>query len=263
MRATLKAFLQRLIKRYEGGWVWDKRDPGGPTNFGVTWRVLAAHRGEPATSAAEWAPKVKAMSIDEAIAIYEKKYAPPVLYDLLPAGVDAAMLDYAVNSGPGRANRVARRIVGSPDGTSMTPIIVDRIKVHGVERFINNLCDERLRFMRSLKGGSMWQTYGIGWGARVADLRQYSIALSKGKVPLQPPDLSTVPTPKAEVPKPGKTVETSSSGIGGVLTSIIGYLSDIPVGWIVAGVAAIIVVGVTVAVIRDYRAKLAEMKVHI
>lgn len=263
MQATLKAFLQRLIKRYEGGWVWDKDDPGGPTNFGVTWRALADHRGEVATTAAEWAPKVKAMSLAEAVAIYEKKYAPPVWYSSLPAGVDTCMLDYAVNSGPGRANRVARRIVGLPDGTSMTSQVVAKIREMGAAPFIEKMCDERLAFMKSLKGGAMWAKYGKGWGTRVADLRAYSRALAIGKVPVPAPDLSTTPTPKAEVQKPGKGGSTAGSGVGGVLTTIVGYLTDLPWMWIGAGVVAVVAVGVAIHVYRDIRAAKAEVKVHI
>lgn len=265
MNSTLKTFLQRLIKRYEGGWVWDKADPGGPTNFGVTWRALAEHRKEPATSASDWAPKVKAMAISEAIDIYTQKYAVAVRYDDLPAGVDATMLDYAVNSGYGRSNRVARRIVGSPDGTALTPVIIDRIKAMPADAFIDAMCNERLAFMKSLKGGAMWQRYGKGWGDRVADLRRYSHLLAKGTTehPNTAPDLSNVPTPKAEVPKPNKTVEAGSSGTGGLLASIAGYLADIPVTYIVVAVVVIVAVGFAIGVYRDLAAKTAEEKVHI
>lgn len=263
MLSSLKSFLQRLIKRYEGGYVWDKADPGGPTKYGVTWIALAAHRNEKATSAAEWAPIVKAMAIDEAIAIYEKKYAPPIRYNELPLGIDATMMDYGVNSGYGRANRVARRLVGMPDGTSSSPELVSKIRQMPAADFINSMCDERLRFMKSLKGGSMWARYGKGWGDRVADLRAYALGLSAGKIVPPAPDLSTTPTPKAEVPKPGKAGTTAGSGLGSVLASVIGFLTDLPWLWIGGAVAAAIAIGVTVHIVRDIRAAKAEAKVHI
>jgi lysozyme family protein len=40
------AFCSRMIKKYEGGYGWDKGDSGGPTKFGVTCYDLAAHRGQ-------------------------------------------------------------------------------------------------------------------------------------------------------------------------------------------------------------------------
>ena len=42
------------------------------------------------------------------------------------------------------------------------------------EKFINELCDARLDFLRGLRN---WGTFGRGWAARVKDLRQYSLAL--------------------------------------------------------------------------------------
>lgn len=262
MITTLKSFLQRLIKKYEGGYVNRASDPGGPTNFGITWRALAAHRGEPATSAAEWAPKVKAMSIDEAVKIYEKNFAPPIHYNDLPLGVDVVMMDYGVNSGPGRPVRVACSIVGSP-GTKLTPEVLEKIKAFPANVFINKMCDERLAFMKSLKGGAMWQEYGKGWGARVADLRSYSVSLAHGGTVAPAPDLSNVPTPKAEVPKPSQTGTATGSGLGGVFASVAGYLADIPVGWIIGGVVAVLVLGVAIGVYRDLKAQHAEAKVHI
>ncbi len=264
MQVTLQAFLQRMIRKYEGGWVWDKNDPGGPTNYGVTWIALADHRKEPANSASDWAPKVKAMGISEAIQIYEKKYAPPVHYAALPAGVDTTMLDYGVNSGPGRANRVARRIVGMPDGTRMTDEVVAKIRAMSPSDFINKMNDERLAFMKSLKGGAMWQRYGKGWGTRVSDLRSYSLALASGKVVPQPaPDLSKVPTPKAQVEKPSKKVETSSSGIGGAIASAIAYFTDLPWLYIGAGVGTIFAISIAVGVYRELKSRAAAAKVHI
>lgn len=263
MLSSLKSFLQRLIKRYEGGYVWDKSDPGGPTKYGVTWRVLAQHRGQTPTTEAEWAPIVKAMSLDEAIAIYEKKYAPPIRYNELPLGIDTTMMDYGVNSGYGRANRVARRIVGLTDSTSTSDELVQRIKRMPANDFINAMCDERLRFMQSLKGGAMWKRYGKGWGDRVADLRSYSVALAAGKIVPTAPDLSTTPTPKAEVPKPGKTVETTSSGLGSAIATVLGYLADLPWFYIGGAVVVVIAIGFTIAVVRDIQAAKADAKVHI
>ena len=259
MLASLKSFLQRLIKRYEGGYVWDKADPGGPTNYGVTWIALADHRKEKATSAAEWAPKVKAMSINEAIEIYENKYAPPVRYDKLPLGVDTTMLDYAVNSGPARPKKVACAIVGTKVYDDAT---IAKIKAMPSADFINTMNDERLRFMKALKGGSMWARYGKGWGSRVADLRAYSLALAAGKVSPMPPDLSSTPTPKAEVKKPSTTVSTSSSGLGGALATLAGWFADLPWLYIGGGVAAVVVVVIAIHVYRDIKAA-KEDQVHL
>lgn len=262
MQGTFKAFISRVIKRYEGGYVWDKDDPGGPTNFGVTCYALAAHRGQKMHSMAAWAPIVRELSLAEAVDIYEKKYAAPIAYARLPAGVDTTLLDYAINSGHGRANRVARRIAGLEDGTRMTTEVVDALSRRNAADVINAICDERLRFMKAIRGGTAWAKYKRGWSARVADLRAYSLALAAGTSRPKAPDLSSVPTPKAEVPKPGKTVETVSSGLGGLVTTVLGYLTDLPWLWIAGGLVVVVLIGVGIAVYRDVRAA-KEDKVYI
>jgi len=128
--------------------------------------------------------------------------------------------------------------------------------------FINKMCDERLRFMKSLKGGSMWTKYGTGWGNRVADLRTYSLALAAGKLTGPAPDLSNTPTPKAEVQKPGKTTNTAVTGSGSVIATVLGYLGNVPWGWVAAGVAVIVVIAVTVHIVRDIKAA-KEDQVHL
>ena len=103
-----------MISRYEGGYCWDKEDPGGPTKYGITCYDLAEHRGKRMTSMAAWASIVRDMPLSEAEDIYEIKYARAVSFAALPAGVDCVMMDYGVNSGIGRVNRVAR----APPGTA-------------------------------------------------------------------------------------------------------------------------------------------------
>lgn len=67
--STYKTFIDRMISRYEGGYGWNRKDPGGPTKYGVTCWDLAEHRKFKMDSMARWAPIVQALTIDEAEAI--------------------------------------------------------------------------------------------------------------------------------------------------------------------------------------------------
>src|SRR4051812_20123609 len=74
-------------------------DPGGLTNHGVTQKVYDAYRaslGQPLQS-------VKRITNAEVTAIYQEQFWTPIRGDDLPSGVDWAVFDFAVNSGPGRA----------------------------------------------------------------------------------------------------------------------------------------------------------------
>ena len=106
VKQTYEAAITRVFAD-EGGYTNDAADPGGPTNWGIT--IFDARMyWKPGATAAD----VRAMPKSVAEQIYRDKYAAVVQYDLLPAGVDYAVLDYGINSGVGRAAKVLQRLVG-------------------------------------------------------------------------------------------------------------------------------------------------------
>lgn len=105
--AEWDADVKRWVLEYEGGFVNHPRDPGGATNMGITRRTLAAWRGHPVS-----VQDVRDLTKSEAMAIYKAHYWDAVQGDRLPRGLDYAVYDYAVNSGPGRAARDLQRCLG-------------------------------------------------------------------------------------------------------------------------------------------------------
>jgi lysozyme family protein len=98
MRGNLENCV-KLTFGDEGGYVNNPNDPGGPTKYGITLKTLAAYRRQSKVTAAD----VKALSLAEAAAILDSQYWRKVWGDELPRGVDYAMFDFAVNSGPAQA----------------------------------------------------------------------------------------------------------------------------------------------------------------
>ena len=200
MQANYQPFIDRVIHNYEGGYGWNKKDTGGPTKYGITCYDLAEYRGQTMDSMARWAPLVQAMPLTEAEAIYKTKYANGASFDTLATGVDCCCLDYAINSGVSRANLVRNRIMAAhPNCTSA--------------EFVNLMCDERLTFMKSIRGGSAWAEFGHGWSTRVADLRAYCLHLAAGgadNIGPAAPDLTTTAQPKAK--HVAKTAGTATAG---------------------------------------------------
>lgn len=197
MKDTYVAFVDRMIDRYEGPYGWNRKDPGGPTKYGITCYDLAEHRREKMDSMTRWATIVKSMTRDEAEQIYREKYATAIMYDALPAGVDACVMDYAVNSGFARAVRVLRTLVGMPASDRMTASAVDAVCKVDPKTLIHSICTERLHFMHGIRKGEAWDEFGHGWASRVADLETYSDAIVDRVPPHEAPDLSKVATPKA------------------------------------------------------------------
>ncbi len=190
MQENYKAFVDRMITRYEGGYGWDRGDPGGPTKFGITCFDLAEHRHEKMSSMAHWAPLVKAMPLTEAEDIYARKYATATRFNEVESGSDCAIFDFGVNSGPSRAIKYAQLVVGTKRDGILGPITLEAINNMESNRFVDNLCDFRLSFLRHL---GTWPIFGHGWSARVSDLRTYCHRLTGaiGAKAFNPEDIPT------------------------------------------------------------------------
>lgn len=159
----MKANFQKSLKPvlvWEGGYVNHPKDPGGPTNKGVTQRVYDAYRansGKPKQTVA----KITSVEVE---AIYKVQYWDVVKGDQLPVGVDLAVFDYAVNSGTGRASRALQKVLGVQQDGSVGQITIEAAKNIDSLACIKLICDERLQFVKNLK---TWSTFGKGWQRRI------------------------------------------------------------------------------------------------
>jgi lysozyme family protein len=260
---TYAAFADRMIHKYEGGYGWNHRDPGGPTNFGITCFDLAEFMGQKMDSMSRWAPIVKAMPLSTAEAIYKKKYATALRYDDLPAGVDACMLDYGVNSGTSRAILSACAILKLPTTRVMTQPLLDAIKKVDPVAFVDAMCAERLHFMHAIKGGAMWATFGGGWGARVADLKAYCTHLAQGGAATAGPafiDLSNTIQPKAT--HVGTTAAKTTGGLV-IATATAAQVAGFPWYYALGAAVLTVVAGVVYEAISSGRAGSANSTVVI
>ena len=162
--------LARLLA-HEGGYVNDPRDPGGPTKYGITLAVYRAS-GHPGATAAD----VQAMTLAEAKAIYRRRYWDALRCDDLPAGIDYAVFDYGVNSGPARAAKALQRLVGVAADGRIGPVTLAAARRHDAAEIVQRLCEERLAFLKSL---GTWPAFGAGWARRVAAVRVAALALAQ------------------------------------------------------------------------------------
>ncbi len=246
MQADYDPFVGRMIQRYEGPYGWNKKDPGGPTKYGITCFDLAEHMGQKMDSMARWAPIVQAMTLATAEAIYATKYAVAIGFNDLPAGCDVVVMDYAVNSGVGRGKRVLNAFRGD---------------LSSPKKFIDEVCAERLRFMHAIRGGSAWAEFGHGWQARVTDLQAYAEHLAAGgthETAPAAPDLSQVVTPKAT--NVGKTATTGTAG-GVVAAGVAAHQGGLPIWGVIGAAVAVLVAGVAYEAISASNASAANLKV--
>jgi len=232
-----------LVLREEGGFVNNPKDPGGATNKGVTLATFRRYV-KPSGTVAD----LKRLTTAQAETVYYKQYWSAVDGPALPAGVDYAVFDFAVNSGPARAAKYLQAVVGAPQDGKIGPKTIAACEAMAADDVVNKLCDRRMAFLRGLK---TWTTFHNGWTARVSRVRAAALDMvgnpadvvtKEVHVPV-PVEKPTVPTTvevkvKEKVDWWGKL--TGGAGIGGLgLSGVLGadWKTILAVG--VVGIAAV------------------------
>lgn len=174
---SLKAVLV-----FEGGYVNHPKDPGGETNRGVTKRVYDGYR----KSLGKATQSVKLISEAEVADIYRRQYWNVVKGDRLPTGVDFAVFDGAVNSGPSQAVKWLQRALqalglygGKIDGVCGEATVAAANRINDNDALVAAICARRLDFCQALK---TWQAFGKGWSSRIAQAKKTGQAWATGSV---------------------------------------------------------------------------------
>lgn len=155
----------KLVLGVEGGYSDDPQDAGGATDHGITQKVFNGWL----RSHGDAARDVRTITPDEVAAIYHDEYWSAVKGDELPAGVDIAVFDFAVNSGVARAAIYLQEIVGvAPDGR-IGPLTLAAVAKDRPVFLITKLCAMRIGFLKRLSG---WGHDGHGWTNRVNAVEQ-------------------------------------------------------------------------------------------
>lgn len=207
---------------HEGGYSNHPEDNGGETNQGITHRVYASwlkRQGQAPRS-------VKEITTAEVHAIYRYQYWDVVRGDSLPSGLDYAVFDFAVNSGPSRAAKFLQQVLGVEEDGVIGAVTLTAIYDHPeLKEVIKALCDNRLAWLKRL---SDWKHFGRGWGSRVSQVRYRSLELSNGNV--TPAEFPVFEAPHTKPPatnstlKPTEQVKDNAGNLtaGGVLTGLFG-----------------------------------------
>jgi len=165
---------------HEGGFVNHPKDPGGATNRGVTLATLKRLGIDVDGDGDSDIVDLRNLRETDAVRVYKLFYWDKVSADDLPPGVDFAVADFAVNSGPVRAAQHLQRALGVEADGHVGPKTLAAAWKADRAILINKICDSRLAFMRDAKnrktGEKLWPTFGKGWAARVAQVRADSLA---------------------------------------------------------------------------------------
>lgn len=158
-----------LVLKHEGGYVNHPMDDGGPTYKGITlttYRRYINPRGK--------ATDLKKMPQAQIIDIYKQHYWDKVRADMLPPGVDHAVFDFAVNSGPVKATRFLQDVVGAEVDGKLGPATLRAVRAMMPARLITALCDQRMRYLEEHEDAP---TFLKGWRRRVNRVRKEALGM--------------------------------------------------------------------------------------
>jgi lysozyme family protein len=106
--------------------------------------------------------------------IYKQGYWDKVKGDNLPSGLDFAIFDWAVNSGPGRAAKALQKAVGATADGAIGPKTLEAVEAADAAKTIKAVADEREAFYKSLR---TFNTFGKGWLRRNKETRDFALEM--------------------------------------------------------------------------------------
>lgn len=161
------------ILRHEGGYVNNPADPGGATNFGVSLRWLKSqglagdidHDGDVDIN------DIKAMTVDDAKALYHKFWWNPYNYDaILPQAVATKIFDMAVNMGAPRAHKMVQQALNLTQDGVIGPKTLGLINTTNSLTLIQSLQNIQAQFYRDIVASNpARQQFLKGWLNRAYD----------------------------------------------------------------------------------------------
>jgi len=155
-----------LVLKNEGGYVDNPSDPGGATNLGCTKATWEAWVGHPVTK-----DDIKALTPNDVMPLYKAKYWDTIKGDDLPEGVDYAVFDYAINSGPSRAAKALQSLLSVTIDGQIGAATLRALETSNPREVATAVCEARLAFLQSL---STYATFGKGWSRRVSEVETVS-----------------------------------------------------------------------------------------
>jgi lysozyme family protein len=88
--------------------------------------------------------------------------------------VDFSVFDLAINSGPARASKYLQTACGAHADGVIGPATLSLVNSQDPLSLLQKINDNRLQFLQSLP---TWETFGKGWGRRVAEVKSASTSM--------------------------------------------------------------------------------------
>lgn len=164
-----------IVLAREGGFSNHPDDKGGPTNLGITLRVLTEWRNKDRDDDVEVTiDDVRNLTRDEAREIYRTRYWNLLQCDELPKGVDLVVFDFGVNAGPSRSATMLQKIIGADADGSIGPVTIGACKLMPSRDIITKMSEERLEYYKKRPNAA---TFLNGWTNRTEVVKRAALEM--------------------------------------------------------------------------------------
>lgn len=140
----------RVVLDHEGGYVNNKKDPGGETNFGISKRAYPN-------------VDIKNLTRKDAAEIYKRDYWNKVRGDYLPFGVALVVFDMAVNMGVRQSVKILQKVIGVKDDGVFGDKTLSAALALTPQYVCEELTKHRIMYYTKLNG---FLYFGKGWVGR-------------------------------------------------------------------------------------------------
>jgi lysozyme family protein len=228
-----------MVLANEGGYVDDPADAGGATKYGITAKTLGHVRGKDVSAA-----DVSALTEVEAKAIFQAQYWMPIHGDTLPSGVDYAVFDAAIHSGPRQAALWLQEAIPVEADGILGPVTLAALLTCAPNVLVGTFCDLRLKALQRLPSFS---TFGRGFTSRVERVRRDALALTQTPAPPSRNLQKETQMDQTQSIFQSRTVWSNIIGFGAFLLSITGHGVAFDTGQVTDSVMQLVTAGSFVA----------------
>lgn len=183
-----------LVLKHEGGFVNDPDDVGGATNKGITLTTFRKYVKPKATI-----DDLRKLTDEQAIDVYKQHYWDACRCDMLPAGVDHAVFDFAVNSGTGRAKEFLQSVVDTPVDRRIGPATLKAVNAMAPAKLVDVLCNKRSVYIKDrVVSGKLHKKFEKGILLRIERVRKEALDMAESPPFVKPPIQTKEPAPPAK-----------------------------------------------------------------
>lgn len=166
---------------FEGGYSYDKDDPGGETKYGIDTPTFDMAKSKGLVKS----QTVKDLTLEEAQKIYEELYYKPAKCDEMPAWLAVMVFDTAVNQGIGTAIRLLQQALNKFGADLTVDGEIGAETLGAIKKAIDKpkdlitwFCTFRaLRYVFIITANKRLEKFAPGWFRRTLALQLYAFDL--------------------------------------------------------------------------------------